>query len=168
MDRVGRLLSGNNEFIYFFYFILFYFIFVDISMHMSHLLVNPNLYPQLLLGYNTNVDMSDTLSCASGFSMYTNEGSIISTLTNPQHNQNPDLNLNLLNNIQLNRNHQTSQNITNNINDTRNRGSSFIPHNSNTNNSNNNTGTGFTNNNSTSAQQKKDNLAKENNINSST
>jgi hypothetical protein len=58
MDRCGRLLS-------------------DVSLQISHLLLNPSLYPQLLLGYN-NQEVSDTMSCTSGYSIFTNEGSSVS------------------------------------------------------------------------------------------
>jgi len=63
MDRTGRLLS-------------------DVSLHLSHLLLNSNLYPQLLLGNNNtqNEGFSDNLSCTSGYSIYTNEGSTVSGL----------------------------------------------------------------------------------------
>lgn len=53
MDRVGRFIS-------------------DISLHLSHLILDSQ-YPKLLLGYNTNID--DSLSCTSGYSIYTNDGS---------------------------------------------------------------------------------------------
>ncbi len=58
MDRCGRLLS-------------------DVSLQISHLLLNPSLYPQLLLGYN-NQEVSDSMSCTSGYSIFTNEGSTVS------------------------------------------------------------------------------------------
>jgi len=64
MDRTGRLLS-------------------DVSLHLSHLLLNSNLYPQLLLGNNPSTNETsdrDNLSCTSGYSIYTNEGSTVSGL----------------------------------------------------------------------------------------
>ena len=61
MDRVGRYIS-------------------DVSLHLSHLVTNPNLYPKLILGYNNTLD--DSLSCTSGYSMYTNEGSLLGNIHN--------------------------------------------------------------------------------------
>jgi hypothetical protein len=75
MDRSGRMLS-------------------DISLNLSHLILNPNLYPQLLLGYTQNVEVSDNMSCTSGYSMYTNEGSALSGFNPNVHEQN------ILNNLQ--------------------------------------------------------------------
>jgi hypothetical protein len=97
MDRLGRLLSGN------------FYINIDVSLHLSHLILNPSLYPQLLLGHNQNIEVSDTLSCASGYSMYTNEGSIMSGLQDQ----------NIINNLQ-NRNIgiQNSNQMINNYNNT--------------------------------------------------
>lgn len=103
MDRCGRLLS-------------------DISVHLSHLILNPNLYPQLLLGYNShpNVEFSDTLSCTSGYSMYTNEGSTISGFNNLMYEQNIAHNLqnnrgNIQNSNQMISNyHQNNNNSINN------------------------------------------------------
>lgn len=79
------------------------------SLHLSHLILNPNLYPQLLLGYNQSTDFSDTLSCTSGYSMYTNEGSTFSGFNN-QNAQND----NIIHNLQQNtRANNTLQNIVN-------------------------------------------------------
>ena len=58
MDRVGRYIS-------------------DVSLHLSQLVTNPNLYPKLILGYNGNF-YDDSKSCTSGYSMFTNEGSVFS------------------------------------------------------------------------------------------
>lgn len=79
LDRCGRMLS-------------------DMSLHLSHLVLNPSLYPQLLLGYNQNIEVSDTLSCTSGYSMYTNESSSITGL--PGHQIEHNLLQNFRGNIQ--------------------------------------------------------------------
>lgn len=71
MDRVGRYIS-------------------DVSLHLSYLMTNPNLYPRLILG-NSNFN-DDNLSCTSGYSMYTNEGSNFTGGV--------EANTNLLNNLQ--------------------------------------------------------------------
>ena len=63
LDRCGRLLT-------------------DLSLQMSHMVLNPNLYPHLLFGHNINNEVSDSMSCTSGYSMYTNESSSISGFTN--------------------------------------------------------------------------------------
>lgn len=63
MDRSGRLLS-------------------DLSLQLSHIILNPNIYPQLLLGHTNNTEVSDNMSCTSGYSMYTNESASLSGLTN--------------------------------------------------------------------------------------
>ena len=57
------------------------------------------MYPQILLGYNQNNEISDSLSCTSNYSIYTNEGSSASGFnSNLQHNE-------MFNNLQnLNRN----------------------------------------------------------------
>ena len=61
LDRCGRLMS-------------------DLSVLLSHTIFNPNLYPHLLLGHNNEI--SDSMSCTSGYSMLTNESnSILSGLT---------------------------------------------------------------------------------------
>ena len=62
LDRCGRLMS-------------------DLSLLLSHTIFNPNLYPHLLLGHNNN-EISDSMSCTSGYSMLTNESnSILSGFT---------------------------------------------------------------------------------------
>ena len=53
LDRCGRLMS-------------------DLSLLLSHTIFNPNLYPHLLLGHINN-EISDSMSCTSGYSMLTNE-----------------------------------------------------------------------------------------------
>jgi hypothetical protein len=77
--------------------------FCDMSLHLSHLVLNPSLYPQLLLGYNQNIEVSDTLSCTSGYSMYTNESSSITGLQGHQIEQNflQNFNRNIQNSNQL-------------------------------------------------------------------
>ena len=61
LDRCGRLMS-------------------DLSLLLSHAIFNPNLYPHLLLGHINEI--SDSMSCTSGYSMLTNESnSILSGLT---------------------------------------------------------------------------------------
>ena len=76
LDRCGRLLS-------------------DLSLQLSHLILNPNLYHSLLFGYNAN-EISDSMSCTSGYSMYTNESSSISGFTNnPRFIQDQNIAINL-------------------------------------------------------------------------
>ena len=63
LDRCGRLMS-------------------DLSLMLSHTIFNPNLYPHLLLGHINN-EISDSMSCTSGYSMLTNESnSLLSGFTN--------------------------------------------------------------------------------------
>ena len=63
LDRCGRLMS-------------------DLCLLLSHTIFNPNLYPHLLLGHINN-EISDSMSCTSGYSMLTNESnSLLSGLTN--------------------------------------------------------------------------------------
>ena len=63
LDRCGRLMS-------------------DLSLLLSHTIFNPNLYPHLLLGHINN-EISDSMSCTSGYSMLTNESnSLLSGFTN--------------------------------------------------------------------------------------
>ena len=57
LDRAGRLMS-------------------DLSLLLSHTIFNPNLYPHLLLGHINN-EISDSMSCTSGYSMLTNESNSI-------------------------------------------------------------------------------------------
>ena len=111
MDRCGRLLS-------------------DVSLQVSHLLLNPSLYPQLLLGYN-NQEVSDTMSCTSGYSMYTNEGSTVSGFNqmhflSEQNNISNNLQRGIVNSNQMINNYSNSNQITsynnNNINLTHNEG----------------------------------------------
>ena len=62
LDRCGRLMS-------------------DLSLLLSHTIFNPNLYPHLLLGHINN-EISDSMSCTSGYSMLTNESnSLLSGFT---------------------------------------------------------------------------------------
>lgn len=62
------------------------------------------------MGYNQNTDVSDTLSCTSGYSMYTNEGSTFSGFNNP----NSQYDQNVINNLQQNnRSITNTQNILN-------------------------------------------------------
>jgi hypothetical protein len=93
MDRCGRLLS-------------------DVSLQLSHLVLNPNLYPQLLLGYNQNIEVSDTLSCTSGYSMYTNEGSTFSGVNYNLHHE-PNIINNLQNRGSILNSNQMVNNYTN-------------------------------------------------------
>ncbi len=104
MDRTGRLLS-------------------DVSLHLSHLLLNANLYPQLLLGNSQYEGFPDNLSCTSGYSMYTNEGSTVSGLINNQSMTEANIgtsNINSLNTsssiLQNNRGNQSIQNSNQLIN----------------------------------------------------
>ena len=92
MDRCGRLIS-------------------DVSLQLSHLVLNPNLYPQLLLGYNQNIEVSDTLSCTSGYSMYTNEGS---TFSGVNYNLHHESNSGIINNLQNRGNILNSNQMVNN------------------------------------------------------
>ena len=63
LDRCGRLMA-------------------DLSLLLSHTIFNPNLYPHLLLGHINN-EISDSMSCTSGYSMLTNESnSLLSGFTN--------------------------------------------------------------------------------------
>lgn len=94
LDRCGRLLT-------------------DLSLQMSHIILNPNLYPHLLFGHNSNNEISDSMSCTSGYSMYTNESSSISGFTNnlrflPEQN--------IANNLQINRVQTNSNTNTMNTN----------------------------------------------------
>lgn len=86
MDRVGRYIA-------------------DVSLHLSHLITNPNLSSKFLL--NNNPLLDETLSCASNFSMYTNEGSLISS-SNPNH-----ANINILDNNSKINNIQNSNQVVN-------------------------------------------------------
>ena len=126
LDRCGRLMS-------------------DLSLLLSHLIFNPNLYPHLLFGRNNN-ELSDSISCTSGYSMYTNESnSIYSGITGHRFMQERDNNININNNLTgLNRNNQNSNINTsnNNININSNNNNNI-----NTNNSINNMNTNNTNNN---------------------
>jgi len=100
LDRCGRMLC-------------------DLSLHLSHLVLNPGLYPQLLLGYNQNIEVSDTLSCTSGYSMYTNESSSITGLAGHQleHNLLQNIRGNIQNSNQLIRNYNLNNpNISSNVN----------------------------------------------------
>ena len=104
LDRGGRLMA-------------------DLSLLLSHCVLNPNLYPKLLFGHNLN-EVSDSISCTSGYSMITNESSsIYSGLTN---NLRFLQEQNVITNLQSNRNQ--NNNINNNINN--------INNNSNNNNNN--------------------------------
>ena len=125
LDRCGRLMS-------------------DLSLLLSHAIFNPNLYPHLLLGHMNEI--SDSMSCTSGYSMLTNESnSILSGLTsNFRFRQDKDI----LNNLRpIARNNNLSRTNMNNINQNNNNGiinnirTININKNNNTNNnvSNNNT-----------------------------
>ena len=124
LDRSGRLMA-------------------DLSLLLSHCVLNPNLYPKLLFGHNLN-EVSDSISCTSGYSMITNESSsIYSGLTN---NLRFLQEQNVITNLQSNRN-QNNNNINNNLNNNNlnnnnnnnnNVISSNINNNSNNNNINNN------------------------------
>ena len=94
LDRCGRLMS-------------------DLSLLLSHAIFNPNLYPHLLLGHINEI--SDSMSCTSGYSMLTNESnSILSGLTsNFKFRQDKDI----LNNLRpITRNNNLSRININNIN----------------------------------------------------
>ena len=94
LDRCGRLMS-------------------DLSLLLSHAIFNPNLYPHLLLGHMNEI--SDSMSCTSGYSMLTNESnSILSGLTsNFRFRQDKDI----LNNLRpIARNNNLSRTNMNNIN----------------------------------------------------
>ena len=93
LDRCGRLMS-------------------DLSLLLSHAIFNPNLYPHLLLGHINEI--SDSMSCTSGYSMLTNESnSILSGLTsNFRFRQDKDI----LNNLRPIRNNNLSRVNINNIN----------------------------------------------------
>ena len=104
LDRCGRLMS-------------------DLSLLLSHAIFNPNLYPHLLLGHINEI--SDSMSCTSGYSMLTNESnSILSGLTsNFRFRQDKDILNNLrpktrnnnLSRINLNNINTNNNNIINNI-----------------------------------------------------
>ena len=130
LDRCGRLMS-------------------DLSLLLSHLIFNPNLYPHLLFGRNNN-ELSDSISCTSGYSMYTNESSsIYSGITGHRFMQERDNNINNINNINilngLNRNNQNNNISNNNIINTN--SNNIINTNSNNINTNNNINNNNTNNN---------------------
>ena len=125
LDRCGRLMS-------------------DLSLLLSHAIFNPNLYPHLLLGHINEI--SDSMSCTSGYSMLTNESnSILSGLTsNFKFRQDKDI----LNNLrQITRNNNLSrininninQNNNNNINNIKTINKNNINNNNNNNQINNNT-----------------------------
>ena len=136
LDRCGRLMS-------------------DLSLLLSHTIFNPNLYPHLLLGHINN-EISDSMSCTSGYSMLTNESnSLLSGFTNNfRFRQDRDI----LNNLRpVNRNNNMSRpnarenniistntskstNLKNNINNNINNNNNIINNTSNNtiNNTNNN------------------------------
>ena len=127
LDRCGRLMS-------------------DLSLLLSHAIFNPNLYPHLLLGHINEI--SDSMSCTSGYSMLTNESnSILSGLTsNFRFRQDKDILNNLrpstrnnnLSRININNNNNIINNIkTININKNNNINNNNINNNSNQNNNNN-------------------------------
>ena len=118
LDRCGRLMS-------------------DLSLLLSHAIFNPNLYPHLLLGHINEI--SDSMSCTSGYSMLTNESnSILSGLTsNFKFRQDKDI----LNNLRpITRNNNLSRININNINQNNNNNINNIKtiNKNNTNNNNNN------------------------------
>lgn len=106
MDRVGRLTS-------------------DIALHMSNLITNPQLYPKLLLGINNINFIDDNISCASEYSMYTNDGSMFSGIqsksfkdhkeTNDIQNQIKQSSNNTNTNINVNENKDNNDIVNNNI-----------------------------------------------------
>jgi len=125
LDRCGRLMS-------------------DLSLLLSHAIFNPNLYPHLLLGHINEI--SDSMSCTSGYSMLTNESnSILSGLTsNFKFRQDKDI-LNNLRPITRNNNlsriniNNINQNNNNNINNIKTINKNNINSNNNNNQINNNT-----------------------------
>ena len=125
LDRCGRLMS-------------------DLSLLLSHAIFNPNLYPHLLLGHINEI--SDSMSCTSGYSMLTNESnSILSGLTsNFKFRQDKDI-LNNLRPITRNNNlsriniNNINQNNNNNINTIKTINKNNINNNNNNNQINNNT-----------------------------
>ena len=125
LDRCGRLMS-------------------DLSLLLSHAIFNPNLYPHLLLGHINEI--SDSMSCTSGYSMLTNESnSILSGLTsNFKFRQDKDI-LNNLRPITRNNNlsriniNNINQNNNNNINNIKTINKNNINNNNNNNQINNNT-----------------------------
>ena len=128
LDRCGRLMS-------------------DLSLLLSHAIFNPNLYPHLLLGHINEI--SDSMSCTSGYSMLTNESnSILSGLTNNfRFRQDKDILNNLrpinrnnnLSRININQNNNINNIKTININKINNNINNNISNNNNQNNINNNT-----------------------------
>ena len=122
LDRCGRLMC-------------------DLSLLLSHAIFNPNLYPHLLLGHINEI--SDSMSCTSGYSMLTNESnSILSGLTSNfrfrqdrdilnnlrpstrsnnlsraninNMNQNNNIIINNIKTININKNNNTTSNTSNN------------------------------------------------------
>ena len=140
LDRCGRLMS-------------------DLSVLLSHTIFNPNLYPHLLLGHNNEI--SDSMSCTSGYSMLTNESnSILSGLTSNfifrqdrdiLNNLRPIARNNNLNNRTNIRDNQNSINVIN-TNSTSTKSLTIskntINANTNSNNNNSNTNNNINNNNS--------------------
>jgi hypothetical protein len=119
LDRCGRLMS-------------------DLSLLLSHTIFNPNLYPHLLLGHINN-EISDSMSCTSGYSMLTNESnSILSGFTtNFMFRQDRDI-LNNLRPINRNNNNLSRPNIRdNNIINTGSSKSAALKNNISNNNTNN-------------------------------
>ena len=126
LDRCGRLMC-------------------DLSLLLSHTIFNPNLYPHLLLGHINN-EISDSMSCTSGYSMLTNESnSLLSGFAgNFIFRQDRDI-LNNLRPITRNNNlsrtnlRDITQNNNNlNTNTTTTKSSTLIKNNINNNNTNNN------------------------------
>jgi hypothetical protein len=119
LDRCGRLMS-------------------DLSLLLSHTIFNPNLYPHLLLGHINN-EISDSMSCTSGYSMLTNESnSILSGFTtNFMFRQDRDI-LNNLRPINRNNNNLSRPNVRdNNIINTGSSKSTALKNNISNNNTNN-------------------------------
>ena len=131
LDRCGRLMS-------------------DLSLLLSHAIFNPNLYPHLLLGHINEI--SDSMSCTSGYSMLTNESnSILSGLTsNFKFRQDKDILINLrpinrnnnLSRVNININN-INQNNNNNINNIKTITINKMNTNNNNNNQNNNNSNQF-------------------------
>ena len=94
-------------------------------MHLSHLVLNSNLYPQLLLGFNQNNEISDSLSCTSNYSIYTNEGSSVSGLNPNQQFHHNEMFSNLQNSNHRNNYQNTSINNSSTYNSVNNNNTVF-------------------------------------------
>ena len=141
LDRCGRLMS-------------------DLSLLLSHTIFNPNLYPHLLLGHINN-EISDSMSCTSGYSMLTNESnSLLSGFSNFIFRQDRDI----LNNLRpITRNNNISKTNLREI--TQNNNININNNTIKTNNINKNTINNITNNNSSKNLNNLNNNLNNNNIN---